>query len=275
MRNEDLLSSSPPWWIDIYLYSPLWSPCPPNVPLSLPFNSVPEMRNSIEKILNRNFLLNKFHSNSTTTQPTAKKNNCQKWAPGIHPHKPHNSFLLQYKPHHQVCLDLLFDTVDSENLLGPVLTLLLQFAHTMPPPPYLLLCFPGLAASYIGGTVLDSTWNMKYASGTSWSPLRYGCLGNFTASSSHHWGEISKGRPSLLADWSSGAGHCHLQYFSSPTHLARGNFGHVCPFCFNVLRSYWRVFTLLLGGFYSIHDLIEFDDCWFACSSLNATKDKL
>ena len=185
MRNEDLLSSSPPWWIDIYLYSPLWSPCPPNVPLSLPFNSVPEMRNSIEKILNRNFLLNKFHSNSTTTQPTAKKNNCQKWAPGIHPHKPHNSFLLQYKPHHQVCLDLLFDTVDSENLLGPVLTLLLQFAHTMPPPPYLLLCFPGLAASYIGGTVLDSTWNMKYASGTSWSPLRYGCLGNFTASSSH------------------------------------------------------------------------------------------
>jgi hypothetical protein len=40
---------------EIYLYSPLWSPCPPNVPLSLPFNSVPEMRNSIEKNFNRRY----------------------------------------------------------------------------------------------------------------------------------------------------------------------------------------------------------------------------
>jgi len=206
------------------------------------------MRNSIEKILIRNFLLNKFHSNSTTTQPTAKNTNCQKWAPGIHPHKPDNSFLLQYKPHHQVRLNLLFDMVVSEILLCPVLTLLLQFAYTMSPPlfvalfsgsrsivhwrhcigtyvkyeiciryvlissfiygslrnftapsshfviaicihhvflPYMLLWFLGLVTSYTGSTVSEPTWNMKYASGTSWSPLRYGCLGNFTAPSSH------------------------------------------------------------------------------------------
>ncbi len=66
---------------DINLYSPLWSPCPPNVPLFLPFNSVPEKRNGNREIsirnipfLGINFLLNKFHSNNTQLIPTVKIN---------------------------------------------------------------------------------------------------------------------------------------------------------------------------------------------------------
>ena len=66
---------------DTNLYSSLWSPYPPKVPLSLPFNSVPEMRNSNREISIRNihfvginFLLNKFHSNNTQLIPTVKIN---------------------------------------------------------------------------------------------------------------------------------------------------------------------------------------------------------
>jgi hypothetical protein len=58
--------------------------------------------------------------------------------------------------------------------------------------------------------------------------------------------------------------------FSLPTQLARGNlvmFALLVLICYALIGTFYTIF---LGGFYFIHDSIEFDDCWLACSSLVA-----